>query len=203
MARQYLTDVGMGDPDANASTAELIWMHALAIGYAPAFTAENGNAIRRDWPRIPLPKSKAILLASADLGRQIAGLLDVDAPVKDVTTGSIGADLKTIGVMSRVGGGQLNPDGGDLEVTSGWGHFGSKGIVMPGAGQIVKRQRTPIEVSSMLQGLEVRGGEPGPALALLGQTTYDVYLNETAFWKNVPLGAWKFTLGGYQVLKSG
>jgi len=43
------------DPDADPETAELIWYHALAIGYAPAYLAENADGIRQDWPRIPLP----------------------------------------------------------------------------------------------------------------------------------------------------
>ena len=33
------------------------------------------------------------------------------------------------------------------------------------------------------------------------ETTYDVYLNEVAFWKCVPSKVWKYTLGGYQVIK--
>ena len=31
--------------------------------------------------------------------------------------------------------------------------------------------------------------------------TIDVYLNATAYWKNVPLPVWNFTIGGYQVMK--
>ena len=36
---------------------------------------------------------------------------------------------------------------------------------------------------------------------LLGKTTLDIYLNGTAYWRNVPAGVWEYTLGGYQVLK--
>ena len=39
------------------------------------------------------------------------------------------------------------------------------------------------------------------ALALLGERTFDVYLNEVAYWRNVPLRVWEYTLGGHQVLK--
>ena len=31
--------------------------------------------------------------------------------------------------------------------------------------------------------------------------TVDVYLNATAYWKNVQLPVWNFTIGGYQVMK--
>ena len=39
------------------------------------------------------------------------------------------------------------------------------------------------------------------ALALLGRETHDVYLNDRAYWKNVPAGVWEYTIGGYQVVK--
>ena len=36
---------------------------------------------------------------------------------------------------------------------------------------------------------------------MLGETTFDVYLNERAYWRNVPAAIWNYQLGGYQVLK--
>jgi len=36
---------------------------------------------------------------------------------------------------------------------------------------------------------------------LLGPDTLDVFLNDAAFWQNVPRQVWEYTLGGYQVLK--
>jgi hypothetical protein len=35
----------------------------------------------------------------------------------------------------------------------------------------------------------------------LGETTLDVYLNDTAYWSNVPQAVWAYTIGGYQVIK--
>lgn len=29
----------------------------------------------------------------------------------------------------------------------------------------------------------------------------DIYLNDVAYWKNVPQRVWEYTIGGYQVLK--
>ena len=52
-ARAYLAHLGIKHPDADAETAALIWLHALAIGYAPAYLADNADGIRQDWPRIP------------------------------------------------------------------------------------------------------------------------------------------------------
>ena len=35
----------------------------------------------------------------------------------------------------------------------------------------------------------------------LSDTTFDVYLNGRAYWRNVPASVWNYQLGGYQVLK--
>jgi hypothetical protein len=39
------------------------------------------------------------------------------------------------------------------------------------------------------------------ALVLLGATTFDIYLNDVAYWRNVPANVWRYTIGGYQVIK--
>ena len=38
-------------------------------------------------------------------------------------------------------------------------------------------------------------------MATLGDTTFDIYLNGGAYWRNVPANVWDYKLGGYQVLK--
>jgi type ISP restriction-modification system protein len=35
----------------------------------------------------------------------------------------------------------------------------------------------------------------------LGNTTYDVYLNDVAYWRNIPEKVWDYTIGGYPVIK--
>ena len=37
--------------------------------------------------------------------------------------------------------------------------------------------------------------------ACLGGACYDVYLNDVAYWRCVPARVWKYTIGGYQVMK--
>lgn len=174
-ARAYLSGLGLPDPDTDQETAELIWFHALAIGYSPAYLTENADGIRQDWPRIPLPKDKKALLASAGLGRQIAALLDTETPVPGVTSGKIRDDLKGIAVFRRVDGKPANPDAGDLDLTAGWGHAGKAGVTMPGRGKM-------------------QASKDGPS-------AYDVYLNDAACWRNVPEAVWEYTIGGYQVIK--
>ena len=43
--------------------------------------------------------------------------------------------------------------------------------------------------------------ESRDAVSTLGDTTFDVYLNGRAYWRNVPSAVWGYKLGGYQVLK--
>ena len=60
----------------------------------------------------------------------------------------------------------------DFKLSTGWGHFRAKQAVIPGQGKVVRR------------------GEVA-----------DVYLNNRAYWRDVPSEVWEYRLGGYQVLK--
>jgi hypothetical protein len=201
LARNYLASIGVDNPDEAEETAALIWMHTLAIGYSPAYLAENADGIRQDWPRVPLPKTKGILLASAHLGRQLASLLDTERPVAGVTMGAIRSELKVVGVIARVGGGALNPDVGDLDVTVGWGHSGKDRATMPGRGRLAERAYTSDELAALQTGAKSLKLTLTDLLAVLGKTTYDVYLNEVTYWRCIPTCVWDYTIGGYQVIK--
>ncbi|MGA7672102.1 MAG: type ISP restriction/modification enzyme, partial [Nitrolancea sp.] len=83
----------------------------------------------------------------------------------------------------------------------GWGHAGRGGITMPGRGKAVERDYTPEERDAILSGIAALDLTPEQAFACLGETTYDVYLNDHAYWRNVPSAVWDYTLGGYQVIK--
>ena len=199
VARSYLASLGITNPDSDAHTAGLIWMHALAIGYSPAYLSENADGIRKDWPRIPLPGAKQVLEASAALGDKIANLLDTEKPVSGVTAPLTRPEIQSLAVITREGGGQLQPK--ELAVTVGWGHAGQNGVVMPGKGRAVERDYTVEEKQSIVSGAEKLGIPPEKALDLLGERTFDIYLNETAYWKNIPAKVWEYTIGGYQVIK--
>ena len=201
VAREYLAGLGVGDPDASAEVAGLVWMHALAVGYSPAYLAENADGIRRDWPRVPLPDSRKALKESADLGQQVAALLDTEAAVRGVTASPLEAIFKTVGVLSKVDGGALDADAGDLALTAGWGHAGKEGVTMPGKGRIVQRMYSKAEQEAIADAAKARGLSRKQALALLGGDTRDVYLSETAYWRNVPANVWEYFIGGYQVIK--
>ena len=86
------------------------------------------------------------------------------------------------------GGGNMAGD--DFAVSVGWGHFGTGEAVMPGHGRIVERDYTDEERTALAD-----------AIPTLGNTTFDVYLNDRAYWRNAPATVWHYQLGGYQVLK--
>ena len=98
--------------------------------------------------------------------------------------------MATIAVPSTKHDGNMAGD--DFAVTAGWGHHGSGDAVMPGQGRVVSETYTAAERAAL-----------GDAIVGLGDTTFDVYLNERAYWRDIPANVWNYQLGGYQVLKSG
>ena len=187
-AQRYLDRLGAG--------VEELFHHVLAVLHDPAYREANAGALRMEWPRIPLPGwpdgdapgAAEELAASAARGRGLAALLDSDTPVPGVTTGALRPEIAAIAVPATVGGGNMAGD--DFALTAGWGHFGQGDAVMPGHGQVVERSYTAEERAAL-----------GGAAETLGETTFDVYLNGRAYWRNVPSAVWGYKLGGYQVLK--
>ena len=191
-ALSYISETGANPKD--------LFHHVFAITHSPFYATENADALRHDWPRIPLPASAERLGASAELGRKVAGLLETETPVPGVTTGKVRDELKLIEGISAVSGQSLNPET-DLSLNQGWGHFGTRNAVMPGKGKTVERDYTPDELASLEAGAAALGMSLEEVLDLLGTSTFDVYLNERAYWKNVPSRVWDYTVGGYQVIK--
>ena len=187
-AQRYLNHLGLGVED--------LFHHVVATLHDPAYRAANAGALRMEWPRIPLPGwhdgnaggAAEALAASAARGRELAALLDSDTAVTGVTTGTLRPELASIAVPATTDGG--NMVGEDFAVTAGWGHFGTGDAVMPGQGRIVERDYAAAERAALAE-----------AIPTLGDTTFDVYLNERAYWRNVPAAVWNYQLGGYQTLK--
>ncbi len=130
-----------------------------------------------------------LLIASAELGRRVAALLDPENLVTGVTSGKICPELQVIAIISRVTEGNWNPEK-DFALTAGWGHTGQNNVTMPGKGRLTERQYTSEEQSAM-----------GEAIHQLGKKTCDIYLNDIAYWQNIPARVWDYTIGGYQVIK--
>ena len=187
-AERYLKRLGLGAPD--------LFYHMLWVLHEPTYREVNADALRAEGPRIPLPGwpdgdvdgVADELAASAARGRELAALLDSDTPVPGVTEGTLRPEIAVVGVPSKVDGGNMAGD--DFALTAGWGHFGQGEAVMPGQGRVVERPYTSDERVKL-----------GGAVSVLGETTFDVYLNDRAYWRNVPAAVWSYKLGGYQVLK--
>ena len=187
-AQRYLDRLGMSVKD--------LFHHVLATLHDPAYRKANAGALRMEWPRIPLPgwpdgeadSAAEALFASAARGRELARLLDPDTPVPGVTQGALRPEIAAIAVPATTDG--RNMTGDDFALTAGWGHFGAGEAVMPGQGRVVERAYTSAERAAL-----------GDRVAILGETTFDVYLNERAFWSNLPAAVWTYKLGGYRVLK--
>ena len=184
-AERFLDRLGIGVED--------LFHHVLATLHDSAYREANAGALRMEWPRIPLPGwpdgeaegAAQALARSAAHGRRMAALLDSDSPVS--------SEVETywhpqISVPSTVAGRYMA--GEDFALTAGWGHFGAGVAVMPGSGRIVERGYSPEERAAL-----------GEHVGALGESTFDVYLNGEAFWRNVPSAIWDYRLGGYQVLK--
>ena len=187
-AQNYLDRLGLSVGD--------LFHHVIAVLHNPQYRAANAGALRMEWPRIPLPGwpdgsadgAAAELSASAARGRQLAALLDSDTPVAGVTSGALKPAMASIAVPSTTD--DDNMAGDDFAGTAGWGHYGSGDAVMPGQGRIAERDYTAAERAAL-----------SDALPTLGATTCDIYLNDHAYWRNVPASVWNYQLGGYQVLK--
>ena len=187
-ARSYLERLG--------ANLEDLFHHVIATLHDSNYHQLNAGALRAEGPRIPLPgwpdgdseTAAQTLARSAARGRELARLLDPDTPVAGVTQGILRPEIAAIAVPATIDGGNMTGDG--FALTAGWGHFGTGDAVMPGQGRIVEREYTPDERAAL-----------GEAISALGTRTLDVYLNDRAYWRNVPTAVWTYKLGGYQVLK--
>ena len=187
-AQGYLDKLGLGVED--------LFYYTLAVLHDPAYRKQNSGALRMEWPRIRLPGwpdgdedgAADELRESAAKGMQLAALLDSETPVTGVTTGTLRSELAAIAVPTTTEGGNMTGD--EFSLIAGWGHFGQGEAVMPGQGRVEERDHTDQERARM--------GETANAL---GGKTFDVYLNDAAYWQNIPEAVWNYKLGGYQVLK--
>ena len=194
--RPNLSDAGQRYLDRLGLDVEDLFHHILAVLHDPSYREANAGALRMDWPRIPIPGwpdgntpgAADELAASAAKGRELAALLDSETPVTGVTTGALRADIATIAVPSTTDGGNMAGD--DFSVKARWGFHGQGEAVMPGQGRVIERSYT----ADMRTAL-------GNSVTVLGDATFDVYLNDRAYWRNVPAAVWHYKLGGYQVLK--
>ena len=136
-------------------------------------------AARRRTPHVPLPEDKNAIRDSALLGYRFASLFAEHAPLVAATPEE--QALRAFGVPSRIGKEARMLRGSVLRVT------GDAAV-------------TRIYRGEELAALADLGGDE--ALSLLGRQTCDVYLNEKAFFRNVPLEVWRYAHHGVPLLRA-
>ncbi|MDZ4167054.1 MAG: type ISP restriction/modification enzyme [Coriobacteriia bacterium] len=176
--------------ETQAPAADL-FSHCAAIMHCPRYELENSGALTQDWPRMPLPASPDVFSHSAELGARVVLLLD--------SLSTFGGGV-AFGSLSHAEGGALDP-ASDLGLTARWGIAGQNGVTMPSTGKLTERDYTDDERTAIAEGAELLGMSVEQAIALLGETCFDVYLNDVAYWRCVPANVWRYTIGGYQVIK--
>ena len=147
---------------------------ALAVAHAPQYQLDHQDALAHDWIHLPIPKDRKAFREIARLGAQVGTLLDTMTDPSRVLNDLIGAERRTLAVPST------KKDvlrGEDLRVT----------ISYFGAARGGWDERAPKETEA--------------SHLAWGETTGDLYLNETAYIANVPERVWRFELGGYPVIK--
>ena len=227
-AQLYLDGLGLGVEDLFHHALAVLHDPAYRKANAGALRMEWPRIPLPGWPDGDEDGAADDLVASAARGREFAALLDSDTPVPGVTEGTLRPEIATVAVPSTTGGGNMT--GEDFALTVGWGHFGQGEAVMPGQGRVVERPYTAAERAALGRAAPTLGettSDPtnrdttatppttpappvstsqidtatGKTAAVLGDTTFDIYLNHRAYWRNVPAAVWNYKLGGYQVLK--
>ena len=192
-----LSDAALGYCRRSDITAADLFHYVLAVLHDAGYRRANAGALQMQWPRIPLPGwpdgcrqgvEKSALSSTIDRGRRVADLLNDEGPSPVGTSASRFPLDRIIATPAKVDGSTMA--GRDLEVAAGWGRHGVGTVVMPGPGRANERRYTPDECATL-----------GKHIGALGDTTFDIYLNDHAYWRNVPASVWSYRLGGYQVLK--
>jgi hypothetical protein len=152
-----------------------LFRYCTAIAHAPQYETDHKDSLAQDWPHIPISKDKTQFDEIVRLGDGIARLLNPLADASAVIKASLGKDTKSLGVVHRVDGANVNET--DLRID--YSYYGAA------TGRWDQR--------SLKEG-EAQRPE-------WGDVTGDLYLNRSVFLSHVPPEIWRYELGGYPVLK--
>lgn len=172
LARTYLKKLKFADPDKDEEAAEILWLHSLAVCYAPAYQNENADGLRIGWPRIPLPDSADGLRHSAALGEKVRVLLDMRTPLNYQSP-----EYARLAPLAKFRG-----DPNNLSLLAPWGYKDGKGKTYPGAAK-PEPMTQPDEYAPFSDSL----GAPRA-----------VRLNDESRWECVPERVWQYRIGGFQ-----
>ncbi|MEA2571789.1 MAG: hypothetical protein QOI24_3790 [Acidobacteriota bacterium] len=165
--------------------------HAVRLGcgeteifhHTVAVLAADAHAIMS----VPLPDSAELIRFSAVLGYRIASLYG------EPSTLALRRDdqeLRWIGTATRVGKEARMLRGSVLSLSDWW----------DAEGRIVVREYDDEELVALSDHARANGMTTGEVIDLLGARTCDVYLNDKAYWRNVPQHVWNYSHGESPVL---
>ncbi len=116
--------------------------------------------------------------------------------MKGITTGKLRSEMP---VIAEPTGSLKKSD--DFKLSAGWGHGWQRRRHHAGqgarAGARLHRRRTRRDCC--------RGRNPRTlhraGFRPVGERTCDIFINNDAWWSNIPANVWEYTIGGYQVIK--
>jgi hypothetical protein len=180
----------------------LLWQHILAVLFTPAYNRENQEALRQDWPRLPIPnwrQPEALVYGGsalgifAGLGRRIGQLLSPEPLNPD--------DWHRLASLAAL---SPSPDQtcapGDLRLSDAWSVPTKDNAVRPGKGEVIKRGYTTkeeAELAELLRSYRVIDKDVGQ---VFGDQAVDVIISRNACWRGIPETVWDFAIGGHRVL---
>jgi hypothetical protein len=178
--RSHFGSGGERRDDIARSFVGKLFRISFAILHAPSYQSEHKSALSADWAHLPIPKDAALFERLVAAGEQVTRLLDAERDADDVVQAIVGVDrARALGPLKRLDGEKVRP--ADLKITvTYWG--GGKGRWKP-------RPFTTEELP------------PNEYSEAWGERTGDLYLNDDAYFANVPELVWTYQLGGYPVLK--
>lgn len=165
--------------------------HAVRLGcgetelfhHTVAVLAADGSAILR----VPIPDSKELIRFSAVLGYRVASLFGEPSTI---ALRRDDQELRWIGAATRVGKEARMLRGSVLTLSDWW----------DGEGRLVIREYDDEELVALSDHARANAMTTGEVIDLLGPRTCDVYLNDKAFWRNVPQHVWNHAYGESPVL---
>ncbi len=182
---------------------EILWYYMLAVLFTPSYILENADALRRDWPRIPIPfwkrphkqgTTRSSMEFFVSQGRRIAELLSM----KRLESGEWPV-LGGVAMLADDAGWPITH--GEWPLSKTWSVKSKINAVRPGKGETRTRHYTPKEEDELATALRNYRIDWRTVREAFGSKTVDVLLCDDIWWKNIPEAVWEFEIGGYKVLR--
>lgn len=171
----------------------------MAIGFAPGYHAQNQDAGRFGYPRIPLPATSDLLRASAKLGSRVAACLNASTHHQPQGATVTRFWSRIAPAILRDQSVERSLQAEDLGMT-GWAVRQPAGI-FPKDGETATRKPGDDERSARAQLSEELGLTLEAVNEALGVEVVDIMLNDSVMWSGIPSTVWDAKLGGYVVLR--